>query len=68
LSLNLFHWPGSQLWVVSAADGNVLEKHALKTLPVWDGMAVADGSLYLATEGGVMCMVGMSSTAGSLKE
>jgi hypothetical protein len=40
----------------------------LKTLPVWDGMAVANGSLYLATEGGVMCMGGMSSTAGSLKE
>ena len=49
---------GSHLWVVRAGDGHVLEKHALPTLPVWDGMAAAQGRVYLATQNGVMCLGG----------
>jgi outer membrane protein assembly factor BamB len=50
---------GSHLWVVSAEEGQVLEKHRLGALPVWDGMAVAGGQVYLGrTDGTVLCMSG----------
>jgi outer membrane protein assembly factor BamB len=47
---------GSHLWVVSARDGQVLEKHKVAALPVWDGMATAAGRIYLATQNGVVCL------------
>ena len=47
---------GALLWAVST-DGKALAKYTLQSLPVWDGMAVANGQLYLATQDGrVMCM------------
>jgi hypothetical protein len=49
---------GSHLWVVGAEDGKVLERHTLPALPVWDGMAVAAGRVYLATQTGVVCLGG----------
>jgi len=49
---------GSHLWVVRAGDGHVLEKHVLPALPVWDGMAAAQGRVYLATQNGVVCLGG----------
>ena len=49
---------GSHLWVVRAEDGHVLEKHELPALPVWDGMAAAQGRVYLAMQGGVVCLGG----------
>jgi len=48
---------GSHLWVVDAKGGQVLEKHKLDALPVWDGMAVAGGQVYLSQgDGAVICM------------
>lgn len=48
---------GGQLWSISAADGSVLEKYDLDAAPVFDGMAAANGRLYLcARDGGVWCL------------
>ena len=49
---------GSRLWVVDARSGQILEKHELSTLPVWDGMAAAARCVYLATQDGVECFGG----------
>jgi len=47
---------GALLWAVSAADGSKLAEYKLEMPPVWDGMAAANGRLYLATTGGkVLC-------------
>jgi hypothetical protein len=48
---------GGRLLVVSAADGKTLADHELESPPVFDGMAAAQGRLYLATKGGrLVCM------------
>ena len=50
---------GGQLWVMAKADGRVMNRYTLNTIPVFDGMAVADDSLYMATvDGRVMCLGG----------
>ena len=50
---------GGQLWVMSKADGNVITRYALDTIPIFDGMAAAGDSLYLATtDGRVLCLSG----------
>jgi hypothetical protein len=50
---------GSELWSISAADGQTLNKQKLTEVPMFDGMAVADDRLYLCTEQGeLVCMVG----------
>jgi len=47
---------GALLWVVSASDGEKLAEYNLESPPVWDGMAAANGRLYLATnDGRVLC-------------
>ncbi len=47
---------GGLLCAMSAADGGELSKIALDALPVWDGMAVAQRKLFLATtDGSVRC-------------
>lgn len=47
---------GSVLWVASAADGQKLAEYKLDGLPVFDGMAAANGRLYLTmTDGRVLC-------------
>jgi hypothetical protein len=55
-------WEGSQgalLLAVSAADGKTLAEHKLDALPTWDGMAAADGCLYLSTtDGRILCLSG----------
>ncbi|MBC8869282.1 MAG: PQQ-binding-like beta-propeller repeat protein [Planctomycetes bacterium] len=56
---------GSHLWVVRAGDGIVLEKHKLPALPVWDGMATAQGHVYLATQNGVVCLGGEKTAVAS---
>ena len=43
---------GGQLWMVDKAKGEVLTRHALDTIPVFDGMAIAGGRLYLTTVDG----------------
>jgi len=47
---------GALLYAVSAPDGEKLAEYKLDSLPVWDGMAAANGRLYLATKSGkVLC-------------
>jgi len=47
---------GGLLWAVSAADGKTRSELKLAAPPVWDGMAAADGRLYIATiDGKVAC-------------
>jgi len=47
---------GALLWVIST-DGKELAKYSLPSLPVWDGIAVANGQLYIVTQDGtVTCM------------
>jgi len=48
---------GAVLWAVSAADGRKLAAWQLDSMPVFDGMAAADGKLfYAATNGKVVCL------------
>lgn len=48
---------GGLLWTVTAKDGMRMAETRLASPPVWDGMAVVDGRLYLATVSGhVVCM------------
>ncbi len=50
---------GALLRAVSTADGEVRSSVKLAAPPVWDGMAVARGRLYLATtDGKVLCFEG----------
>jgi outer membrane protein assembly factor BamB len=47
---------GTLLWVVSTKDGAKLAEHKLSSLPVFDGMAAANGKLFLSTtDGRVTC-------------
>ncbi len=47
---------GAHLWAVSKKDGRRLTETSLAAMPVWDGLAVADGRLFLATaDGAVLC-------------
>ena len=47
---------GALLWAVSTADGNKISQYNLESLPVWDGMAAANGRLYLSLKNGkVQC-------------
>jgi hypothetical protein len=54
---------GSHLWVVDAESGEILERHRLPSLAMWDGMA-AVGDVYLTTQDGVICLAGQEG--GSL--
>jgi outer membrane protein assembly factor BamB len=48
---------GGQLRVVDKSSGTTLAIYGVNFLPVWDGMAVANQSLYLATrDGRVVCL------------
>ena len=49
---------GGVLWAVSTGDGKQEEEIKLDALPVWDGMAVANGSLYVATKDGKVTRFG----------
>jgi hypothetical protein len=47
---------GASLFAVSTETGRMGSEIRLKSPPVWDGMAVAQGRLYLATvDGKVIC-------------
>ena len=47
---------GGIMRVVSAADGTTLAEYKLDTLPAWDGMAAANGRLFMSTtDGNVIC-------------
>ena len=50
---------GGKLLLVSASDGKQLAQCELRSPPVFDGMAVADGRIYLATlDSHVVCFGG----------
>ena len=50
---------GGMLWAVSRKDGSKQAEYELESPPVFDGMAVAQGSLYLSTaDGRVLCFTG----------
>ncbi len=47
----------SPSYAVSATGGKKLTELELESLPVWDGMIVADGKLYLTTlNGEIICL------------
>jgi len=47
---------GARVQAVSAADGKTLHEFHVNSLPVWDGMAAANGKLYFSTTtGNVHC-------------
>ena len=45
---------GALIRAVSAQDGQTESEFSLPSLPVWDGMAIADGYIYIATEDGTV--------------
>jgi len=48
---------GTLLWAMSASDGKKLAEYELESVPVWDGMAAANGRLYLVMrDGRVLCL------------
>ena len=48
---------GAVLWAVSAADGEKLAEYKLDAPPIFDGLAAANGRLYVSTtDGKVVCM------------
>ena len=50
---------GALLWAVSVTNGEKLSEHQLDDSPVFDGMAAANGRLYVAATGGsVLCFSG----------
>jgi outer membrane protein assembly factor BamB len=50
---------GGLLWAVSASSGKKLAEYKLASLPVWDGMAAANGELYMTTlQGDILCFTG----------
>ena len=50
---------GGVLWAVSSADGKKVSEYTLDAPPVFDGMAAANGKLFLATtDGTVVCLKG----------
>jgi outer membrane protein assembly factor BamB len=49
---------GGKLWAVSVSNGRQKVELPLKALPVWDGMAVANKSLFVATKDGKVTRFG----------
>jgi hypothetical protein len=54
--------PGGALTVFSSADGKKLAERKLPGTPVWDGMAVAYGRLYVSLEDGSVVCLGAAGT------
>lgn len=47
---------GGMLWAVSKTDGKILHKQNLDSMPAFDGMAAANGRLYVSmTDGRLLC-------------
>ena len=49
---------GGMLWGLSVKDGRKRHGLSLDALPVWDGMAVANGGLFVATKDGMVTRFG----------
>ena len=55
---------GIRLRAISVADGTPLAEVELDALPVFDGMAAANGRLYLSMKGGsLLCLVDADKSA-----
>jgi hypothetical protein len=54
---------GGYLWALAKANGKVITRYALDTIPVFDGMAAAGDSLYIITVDG--CLIRFSATEGT---
>jgi hypothetical protein len=51
---------GAELYLVSVADGKILQKRSLPAMPVFDGLIVADQSVFVSTrDGRVVCLSGV---------
>jgi len=55
---------GGRLWIVSAADGRPLARYSMPSPPVFDGLAAANGRLYMVTLDGSVLGVGEGDAAG----
>ncbi|MBL7038826.1 MAG: PQQ-binding-like beta-propeller repeat protein [Pirellulaceae bacterium] len=54
---------GGVLWALSKADGELLARYALDTIPVFDGLAAAGNALFLSTvDGRLLCLSGDAAT------
>ncbi|MFH0938694.1 MAG: PQQ-binding-like beta-propeller repeat protein [Planctomycetota bacterium] len=57
-------WPplegkkGGDLYALSKTDGKLLHKQKIEYMPIFDGMAVANGRLYISVEGGKLLCFG----------
>jgi hypothetical protein len=50
---------GAMLWVIDKRGGKRLAEYRLEHMPVFDGMAAANQSVFLSTvDGRLVCMVG----------
>lgn len=50
---------GGSIWVASCEDGTTVAEYKLDSPAVWDGMAAANGKLFLSTsDGAVLCLGG----------
>ncbi|UCE24855.1 MAG: PQQ-binding-like beta-propeller repeat protein, partial [Candidatus Zixiibacteriota bacterium] len=55
---------GGYLWAINKKDGKPIQRYALDTISVFDGMAAAAGSLYIATVDGRL--IRLSGTGDTL--
>ena len=54
---------GGVLWALAKADGDRVARYSLDTIPVFDGMAAAAGSLFVSTvDGRVLCLSDTADT------
>jgi hypothetical protein len=48
---------GGMIWIASAKDGGKVAEYELASPAVWDGLAAADGRLFVCTcDGAVLCL------------
>lgn len=59
---------GASLWTVSAETGKMASELKLKSPPVWDGMAVARGRVFVATVDGKILCFGSDEKPGVKKK
>ena len=50
---------GSIMWAVDTKTGKKITEYKMESIPVWDGMAAANGSIFMSTmDGEVVCYSG----------
>ena len=48
----------ASLWILSKQNGSKLNEVPLETLPVWNGMAAANGSIFISLKNGKLIRLG----------